>query len=89
MPGLNGLAATQLIRAREREKGYSPTPIIALTANAMPEEMERCRAAGMDAHVAKPIEWPVLFATLERLAARIEPTDCAGIHVPKGERPAP
>ncbi len=89
MPGLNGLAATQLIRAREREEGYSPTPIIALTANAMPEEMERCRAAGMDAHVAKPIEWPVLFATLERLAARIESTDCAGIHVPKGERPAP
>ncbi|MGU3360210.1 ATP-binding protein [Methylobacterium sp. M6A4_1b] len=86
MPGQDGLAATQAIRARERQENCSPTPVIALTANAMPEEMERCRAAGMDAHVPKPIEWPVLFATMERLAARGGPDP----GVPRtAERPAP
>jgi CheY-like chemotaxis protein len=89
MPGLNGLVATQMIRTRERQDGRSPIPIVALTANAMPEEMERCRAAGMDAHVAKPIEWPVLFATLERLAGRIEPADHSDMPALTKERPAP
>lgn len=68
MPGQDGLAATQAIRLRERLEGRPRTPIIALTANAMPEEIERCRIAGMDAHVAKPVDWSVLFATMERLA---------------------
>jgi PAS domain S-box-containing protein len=89
MPGLDGLAATQVIRARERLQGSCPMPIIALTANAMPEEMERCRAAGMDAHVAKPIEWPVLFATLERLAVRIGAADGEDRPLFTEERPAP
>lgn len=89
MPGLDGLAATRVIRARERQEGHSPTPIIALTANAMPEEMERCRAAGMDAHVAKPIEWPMLFETVERLAARVEPADRGDMLALTEERPAP
>jgi PAS domain S-box-containing protein len=89
MPGQDGLAATQAIRVREREEGRPRTPIIALTANAMPEEIERCRSAGMDAHVAKPIEWPVLFATMERLIVRGTPTDQAGALPSMAERPAP
>jgi CheY-like chemotaxis protein len=68
MPGQDGLAATRAIRAREQAEGRSRLPIIALTANAMSEEIERCHAAGMDAHVAKPVDWSVLFATMERLA---------------------
>jgi len=52
---LDGHAATLKIRELEAEKGYH-TPIIALTANAMGNERERCMAVGMDAYVTKPIE---------------------------------
>jgi signal transduction histidine kinase/AmiR/NasT family two-component response regulator len=64
MPELDGLGATKAIRA-----GAGPnaeTPIIALTADAMPETIARCFAAGMAGHVAKPIEPDVLFAAMER-----------------------
>ncbi|NEU10940.1 PAS domain S-box protein [Methylobacterium sp. BTF04] len=67
MPGQDGLEATRAIREWERAEGRPRVPIVALTANAMTEEVERCRAAGMDAHVAKPVDWSVLFATMERL----------------------
>ena len=67
MPELDGLAATAAIRAWENGGARPPIPIVALTANAMPEEVERCRSAGTSAHVGKPIDWPVLFATLDRL----------------------
>ena len=65
MPQMDGYAATRTIRAADR--GRSPVPIIALTANATPDEAERCREAGMDAHVAKPVDWPRLFDTIARL----------------------
>ena len=68
MPGQDGLAATRAIRAREQAEGRGRLPIIALTANAMAEEIERCRASGMDAHVAKPVDWATLFSAMERLA---------------------
>ncbi|MCW6510866.1 ATP-binding protein [Lichenifustis flavocetrariae] len=67
MPVLDGLSATRAIRASELAEQWSSTPIIGLTANAMPEDVKRCLQAGMDAHVAKPIDWPVLFATMERV----------------------
>ncbi len=67
MPGQDGLAATREIRAFERSKGRARTPIIALTANAMEDEVERCRNAGMDDHVAKPIAWATLFQTIDRV----------------------
>ncbi|WP_430912069.1 PAS domain S-box protein [Methylobacterium sp. sgz302541] len=67
MPAMDGLAATAAIRAWEREESRDATPIVALTANALAEEVSRCRAAGMDAHVAKPIDWTTLFGTIERL----------------------
>ena len=67
MPEMDGLEATAAIRAFERRNGSLRIPIIALTANAMSDEIERCRAAGTDAHVAKPVRWPDLFATIDRL----------------------
>ncbi len=53
MPIMDGLTATSLIREREQAEGKH-TPIVAITANAMHGDAERCRAAGMDTHIAKP-----------------------------------
>jgi signal transduction histidine kinase/ActR/RegA family two-component response regulator len=65
MPVMDGLSATRAIREAEAAMGRARTPIIALTANAMSHQIELCRAAGMDGHVAKPIESARLFAALE------------------------
>lgn len=54
MPVMDGLEATHVMRQWERERGRAPIPVIALTANAMDEERDRCIAAGMNAHLAKP-----------------------------------
>lgn len=62
MPGLDGLSATRAIRSLDAPA--RDIPIIALTANAMPEEIARCKAAGMNDHVAKPIDRDVLLATV-------------------------
>jgi len=65
MPVMDGLAATRAIREAESAMSRARTPIIALTANAMSHQISQCRAAGMDGHVAKPIEAARLFAALE------------------------
>jgi len=62
MPRMDGLAATRAIRA-----SGSTVPILAVTADAMPEDAARCLAAGMDAHLAKPISHHALYAAMERL----------------------
>ncbi|WP_018260357.1 ATP-binding protein [Methylobacterium sp. WSM2598] len=69
MPVLDGLGATAAVRAWERAQGRPPMPIVALTANAMNEDAERCRAGGMDAHVGKPIKWTELFDVIEQLCS--------------------
>ena len=71
MPVMDGPAATRALREAERAEGRGRTPIVALTANAMPHQIAEYLAAGMDGHVAKPIEAAELFAAL-RLA---EPRD--------------
>jgi PAS domain S-box-containing protein len=73
MPGCNGFEATRAIRA----EGIGPgvLPIIALTANAFPEDIAAARAAGMQAHLAKPIALAHLARTLQRwLPTRIVET---------------
>jgi two-component system sensor histidine kinase/response regulator len=61
MPEMDGYQATALIRA---EPGLVDLPIIAMTAHAMAEERDRCLAAGMRAHITKPIDPDVLYRTL-------------------------
>jgi signal transduction histidine kinase/CheY-like chemotaxis protein/HPt (histidine-containing phosphotransfer) domain-containing protein len=63
MPELDGISATREIRAAEEASGYH-TPIIAMTAHAMASDSERCRQAGMDAHVSKPLDKDLLLTTI-------------------------
>lgn len=65
MPVLSGPEATQQIRRLEFNGKRPRTPIIALTANAMTHHVAECLAAGMDAHVAKPIKPNLLFSAIE------------------------
>ena len=66
MPRMDGLEATQTIREWEKERQSRRIPIVALTANAMKGDRERCLAAGMDDYASKPIEREVVFALLEK-----------------------
>lgn len=63
MPGMNGIDATREIR---RLPGYETTPILAMTANAFEEDRQTCLAAGMNDHIAKPVDPGALFSTLLR-----------------------
>ena len=65
MPILDGISATQQIRAYERKHGLSHTPIVALTANAKDSDRRACKAAGMDDFLAKPVRRPELSGVLE------------------------
>lgn len=68
MPEMDGVEATSRIRSLERERGMTPrTPIIAMTANAMKGDKERCLGAGMDGYVSKPVNRQTLFAEIERV----------------------
>jgi PAS domain S-box-containing protein len=77
MPVMDGPTATRLIRRRESQTGRARTPILALTANAMTHQVAEYMAAGMDGHVAKPIEAQLLFSALEQALASVETKDTA------------
>ncbi len=66
MPEMDGLEATRAIRALNRSDA-AIVPIIALTANAFDEDVQRSMQAGLNAHLSKPVEPQTLFETLERL----------------------
>jgi CheY-like chemotaxis protein len=66
MPVLDGYEATAAVRAREARDGRPHLPIIAMTANAMAGDRDKCLAAGMDDHVAKPIQERHLAEVLAR-----------------------
>jgi PAS domain S-box-containing protein len=63
MPRMDGLEALRRIRELDRRTARH-TPVVALTAHAMPGDRERCLAAGMDGYVAKPIRRSTLFAAI-------------------------
>ena len=69
MPEMDGLEATRRIRAMNRSDAKT-VPIIALTANAFDEDVQSSMQAGLNAHLSKPVEPDVLFATLEELLHR-------------------
>jgi CheY-like chemotaxis protein/HPt (histidine-containing phosphotransfer) domain-containing protein len=80
MPEMNGYEFTRILRQREDENGSGVRiPVIAMTANAFREDMEKCYAAGMDDFVSKPV-------TLQRLAAVLSqwlaPKDAPVIELP-------
>lgn len=66
MPVLDGYGATQAIRALE-DPGKAAIPIIAMTANSFEEDRQEALRRGMNGHIAKPIDFKLLFETLERL----------------------
>ena len=66
MPEMDGLEATRHIRASDHADAKR-IPIIALTANAFDEDVQRSLQAGLNAHLSKPIEPELLFTTLEKL----------------------
>jgi two-component system sensor histidine kinase EvgS len=66
MPGMDGYALTRAIRQQEMEKRQPRLPVIALTASALGEEVERCRNAGMDDFLAKPVDLSTLRDTIAR-----------------------
>jgi PAS domain S-box-containing protein len=65
MPNMDGLTATRRIR-EAKQMGAARTPIIAMTANVLPEQVARCLDAGMDDHLGKPINIHALLEALDR-----------------------
>jgi CheY-like chemotaxis protein len=70
MPVMDGREATRAIRAAEHAEALHPTPIIALSANAFQHQIDEYLAAGMDGHVAKPIELANLQKVLRQVLTR-------------------
>ncbi len=66
MPELDGYEATRQIRQIETERGFQRTPIIAATAHVLEEDRDRCRLAGMNDFIPKPIRKPQLDQTLQK-----------------------
>ena len=69
MPVMDGLEATKAIRGLEREDAKK-IPIIAMTANAFEEDRKACLDAGMDEHIGKPIDIPLLKRTITKLLTK-------------------
>lgn len=81
MPRMDGLEATRRIRALSGPR--AAVPVVAMTADAMPEDVIRCLAAGMNAHLPKPVSQAALFAIVSRAlagdlpAAAVTPAEAA------------
>ena len=77
MPVIDGLAAIRAIRGMEREQSRARTPIVALTASALEDDVQESFAAGADAHVSKPVRKTTLLETIDGLttprAESVEP----------------
>ncbi|HEX3919293.1 MAG TPA: ATP-binding protein [Caulobacteraceae bacterium] len=77
MPVMDGISAAKAIRAEERGLKRPRTPILALTANALVHQVEEYLAAGMDGHVAKPIEITKLYDAMSRVLSEPQEAEAA------------
>ena len=87
MPVMDGLEATRRIRALERERGLPAVPILALTANALPADIEASQSAGCNAHLAKPVSKTRLLSVLRKYTSKAPETakpDAILARVPAG-----
>ena len=87
MPVMDGYTATRAIRQWESTLGRAPTPIVALTAYARPEDAQHCREAGCTTHLGKPVRKAQLIQTImalegrprDRILVRVDPELVAAI----------
>jgi CheY-like chemotaxis protein/HPt (histidine-containing phosphotransfer) domain-containing protein len=89
MPELDGFDATRRVRLREASEGRPRMPIVAMTANAMAGDRERCIEAGMDDYLAKPVQRDDLLDMLQRHLGRGGATVAAGSSRAAGPRTPP
>jgi signal transduction histidine kinase/HPt (histidine-containing phosphotransfer) domain-containing protein len=84
MPVMDGLTATRAIRVLERQRGSPAIPIVAVTANAGLEDIEKSSDAGCDAHLSKPVSKRELLSAIEKYTWRLQPVEIAqsGPHDP-------
>jgi response regulator RpfG family c-di-GMP phosphodiesterase len=75
MPGIDGHTATRQVREWEKSAGKTRTPIVALTAHALRDEMQKSLEAGCDAHITKPIRRADLIRAISKYArpSRVRP----------------
>jgi len=79
MPGMDGYAATEAIRRHENEHGQAATPIVALTANVLARDRDRCLAAGMNAFLSKPFRSAQLVEVLTPIAEARGPAETTAV----------
>ena len=82
MPGMDGYAATEAIRRHESEHGQAATPIVALTANVLARDRDRCLAAGMNAFLSKPFRSAQLVEVLTPIAEARGPAETTAVEPP-------
>jgi PAS domain S-box-containing protein len=82
MPVMDGLTATRSIRAIERERGSGAIPILALTANALPQDVASTREAGGTYHISKPITRQTLLNAIEDFGPITPPVNTPGAGTP-------
>lgn len=78
MPNMDGITATAAIRKREQETGAARVPVVALTANVMHGDREKCTASGMDGFLSKPLDIAALDATLSEWLGKVGTSDSSG-----------
>ena len=87
LPGMDGFEATRTIRREEQQAAANRLPIVALTANAIKGDRERCLTAGMDGYVTKPIDTLRLIETIETLLAAAQQDDGPALKKGTGSEP--
>ena len=70
LPDFDGFEVLRRLRQQEAQNGWPPVPVVAVSANAMPADREKAVRAGFADYITKPIDLPLLLATVDRLLAR-------------------